>query len=773
MKTTLLAALAATLALAWSATAAPDIAILHGSNNSGTDFDDAVRRLAYEADFYRCNNEAIRDFCAKLPRYKLVMVDSLFNYRRDGKNLLADDATDYQALRSFVSSGGVLVIADACYGQVRGWLSKVDPALVLPKIGKCNSSQWAVLGHTVNVEPIDPIRTFPNRITQGNSWPHFEKEVPEGWRVLSNCSEGFPVTLMRRLGKGIVVASALRQPGDKLLENYYAAAQLLRAGISVKALSMTPLVLGDGHLEMELTAPAAPGTRLIYELTDAKGKVVSFATNFTGSAASLRYRVATRGPATAKLWIDSPASGRSLLFTRTAVLPALLEVEPPAYRGILSTKRRPEEVRFGIRLSPLAENLKGTKLSLGVYDSLSNLVFSSERVFVTADRKPLEPPKEFDFVLALPKSLSAGGYEVRARLSGNGVWANASAAFEILAPRTAQTVVDEDRTFLVNGKPFFPLGIYHVGGDYAEVAALGFNMIQFWKWSVGDDGYGSPSGLNRALGNNLRVLFESNHYGEHIYKDCGTRLGAHDALLMWYVGDEPAEGSEESVRFTNECWHKYDKHHPTYLLSCREDLFGLHATFGDVFAFDVYGTKEAGVWSPLTQTVRWMQAATKATRGRKALVCVPWSNPSEHAIIRPVAYAALANDARGLIWYPWKQAGGGPVGIGLGTDPACQQVLKDLIAEIKGLFPGLLSPKRRCLRPMEGKINAMVCGTDPGKRFLIMVNPTGERVEAVFDVEELAKVKTVKTYPGNEAVDLFKGRVVHIFQPREVLVYRF
>lgn len=773
MKTHLLAALVATLTLAWSASALPDIAILAGGNNSGSDFDDAVRRLAYEVDFYRCNNESIRDFCAKLPRYKLVMVDSLFNYRRDGKWQLNEATTDYQAVRNFVTSGGVLVIADACYGQVRGWLSKVDPALALPKIGNCNSSQWAVLGHTVNVDPVDPIRTFPNRITQGNSWPHFEKAVPEGWRVLANCSEGFPVTLMRRMGKGLVVASALRQPGEKLLENYYAAAQLLRAGISVKALSLSPLALGDGLLEMELSAPAAPGTRLIYELTDAKGKVVSFATNFTGSAASLPYRIASRGQTTAKLWIDSPASGRSLLFTRTAVLPALLRIDPPAYRGILSTKRRLKEVQFRVRLSPLAENLKGTKLALGVYDSLSNLVFSAERVFATADRKPVEPPTDFEFPLALPQTLSAGGYEVRARLSGNGIWANASAAFEILAPRTAQTVVDEDKTFLVNGKPFFPLGIYHVGGDYAEVAALGFNMIQFWKWSVGDDGFGSPSGLNRALGNGLRVLFESNHYGEHIYKDCGTRLGSHDGLLMWYVGDEPAEGAEDSVRFTNDCWHKYDKHHPTYLLSCREDLFDLHATFGDVFAFDVYGTKKDGVWSPLRQTARWMQAATKATRGRKALICVPWSNPSEHAIIRPVAYTALANDARGLIWYPWKQAGGGPVGIGLGTDPACQKVLKDLIAEIKGLLPGLLSPNRRCLRPMEGKINAMVCGTDPGKRFLIMTNPTDERVEAAFDVDELAKAKTVKTYPAGEPVELFKGRVVHIFQPHEVLVYRF
>ena len=68
MKTTPLAALAATLALAWCALAAPDIAVLKSTNARGSDFDDAVRRLGYEVDCYRCNNYSIFDFCAKLPR---------------------------------------------------------------------------------------------------------------------------------------------------------------------------------------------------------------------------------------------------------------------------------------------------------------------------------------------------------------------------------------------------------------------------------------------------------------------------------------------------------------------------------------------------------------------------------------------------------------------------------------------------------------------------------------------------------------------------------
>ncbi len=758
-------------AAALAASAAPEVAVLHGRNPKTTDFDAAVKKVGCETDFYKCDDASIRDFSAKVGKYKLVLVDSLFDYGGDKKNLLSPNATDFPAVKAFVENGGVLVIADAVY-QVRGWLKKVDSSLDLPGIGKCNSSQWAVLGHTVNREPIDPIRSFPNRITQGNDWPHFEKDVPSGWKVVADCSEGYPVTITKRLGKGLVVASALRQPGEKLLENYLAAAQLLKAGVEVKDFSLSPFALGPGHLEMSLAKPAAEGTRLVYEFTDAKEKSASFATNFVGSAAALDYNLKIRGPVTARLWLETPDGERSLLFRRQATMPALLTVDPPAYRGILSTARRLKDVRFRIRIARLGEEIAGLPLTVAIYDSLSNCVFKTEKLFDKGKNAVI--PSDFEVAMPLPKELSPGGYEVRATITRGG-WvvygAKSAAPFEILAPRPAQTVVDEDNTFLINGKPFFPLGIYHVGKDYDAVADLGFNMIQFWAWSVGADEYGTPKGVNRALGRNMRLLFESNHHGDHIYRERTRTLANNDAIFMWYVSDEPAEGAEDFVQSVNDGWHKYDKHHPTFLLSCREDLFGLHATFGDVFAFDVYGEGKKDPWAPMPQTARWMASATEATRGRKPLICVPWANPRPETI-RPIAYTALANDARGLIWYPWSQAGGGPLGIGLKNDEKCQAILKDLLAEIKGLFPGLLSPKRRVFRAMDGKINAMVCGTAEKKRFLIMTNPTEETIEAAFDVEEMKGAKNITDYPSGtaETETVKAGRVTFTFAPHAVKV---
>ena len=146
--------------------------------------------------------------------------------------------------------------------------------------------------------------------------------------------------------------------------------------------------------------------------------------------------------------------------------------------------------------------------------------------------------------------------------------------------------------------------------------------------------------------------------------------------------------------------------------------------------------------------------------------------------------------------YPWQQAGGGPVGIGLHNDPKSQEEHRKLCAEVNTMLPGLTSTTRRPFE--EGAIHGMVCGgeKESGKRFLILVNVTGEGVEADFAVPELAKVKVVsipfapkvekKDKDAKNVVDkegkpvmveaplaLEEGRVRHAFMPYETLVYRW
>lgn len=142
---------------------------------------------------------------------------------------------------------------------------------------------------------------------------------------------------------------------------------------------------------------------------------------------------------------------------------------------------------------------------------------------------------------------------------------------------------------------------------------------------------------------------------------------------------------------------------------------------------------------------------------------------------RSFAFMAIANDVRGIIWYVWKQVGGGPIGVGLNTNERQQEVTKQICSEINIVMPGLLSTQRRSFM-MSDTVDAMVCGDQNGKRFLIMANHSTEESKVEYTVDELVKVKKVRDAFGEEktaTIELNGGVISKTFAPYEVMVYNW
>lgn len=154
------------------------------------------------------------------------------------------------------------------------------------------------------------------------------------------------------------------------------------------------------------------------------------------------------------------------------------------------------------------------------------------------------------------------------------------------------------------------------------------------------------------------------------------------------------------------------------------------------------------------------------------------------------------HNGRGIIWYCWSQAGGGPQGVGIHDKPELKACYKSLLSELKAAMPGLTSTVRRPFE--EGAIHGIALGAPSagGKRFLLMVNTSDTSVEADFAVPELERVRTVwrpdaekvekKDKSGNVVkdkngapvmvdppVEIDGGRVHHAFAPYETLMYRW
>ncbi|HNX36422.1 MAG TPA: hypothetical protein PKM57_17500 [Kiritimatiellia bacterium] len=730
----------------------PRIALLlSGDGRHGDEFAGALNALGWTVDRYPCTADNLRTLTDKLRTYDMLLSAPLFN----AQNSTLLPGADRQAYKRFLEDGGLIAVTDGSYPGVRDWLADIDRAFGGLESGTCNSSQWAINGITTDPDPPHPLRFFPSRIHEPNSWPHFLK-LPQGspWRVVAACSEGFPVTVAQTVGKGLVSLSALRQPSAAQLGNFYACLQLRRAGIALTSFELTPPAVGSGRLALAFAENGAPKTcGFVYEVVADGGQTQRWEKAASGANLELPFHISLRGPVSTRLFFKR--DGReTLLFARKAVLPPLLSIAPAASRGILSTARRLPTVGFDICLAPDRERLDGAMLRLAVADAAGKYIAETNAA-LTNEAHALRLP------LAFASPLPAGSYTARAVLSNEArSLAEAETVFKIVAPEPAQTLVDEDNTLLVGGNPFFPLGFYHVDPtNYAEVAALGINTVQYWTWH-------DRRGLDLAAAHGLKAIFELNHKSAQIARDAVAKFASHPALLMWYGLDEPAEGSYGMAETLRDAYHASDDRHPVYSVSCRPDIFEEQAAFADVFAHDPYGKPQ--------RAAEWMTRATAAVRNRKPVLCVLGTFGQEtDDELRAAAYLALAHDARGILWYPWHQMGGGPLGVGLKKSPAQQAVIKQLCSEIAALAPALTAPARRPFVSEDGKLHGLYADC-PAKRYLLLVNSTSDKIESEAIIPTAEKVSQSFRdlfKRGSDVLAVTSGRFRIALAPQETRAY--
>ena len=756
-----------------------EIAILDGESGHNFEYEDPIKTLGWNARHFACSEEGLTRFANTSGNFDMAMVVPLFNFRMKGERgleiLPKEDSAYFARIRKYLKDGGAIVITDGNYSNVRNWLARLDPVFETGSPSECTSSPWQVFDYIRNVEPVHPIRSFPNVIREGDTWSHFPKLTGDSkWKVLANCSEGYPTCLYQEYGKGFVLLTLTRNTYFQPLENYYAYCVLHRANVNVVKSDFTELKPGPGHLRLELEKDAPRGTGISYEIMDAKGKSQVFTTNFVGKVCNLEYVVDRRGPVVATLTLELP-TGSVRIFRRKAELPELFTVRPNSYKGILSTKRRTDTVDFLCEFAPCEEDLTGATVNLVFRDEPGNKVLEHSFTLPTN-----EVPARLWVPVALPRDLAASKYTLEGTLTKrsperkNRVSAKSATTFEIVAPNRAQTVLDEDGTFLINGVPFFPLGIYHSAGDYDQIADIGFTACQFWKWQLGGDGFGDFLGLNKARGNNLKCLFESNHGGEAVWRQNVEFMKDNPGVFMWYAGDEPHEGAEPGMRDFYNMMLELDRTRPLYICSCRPDLFPVHKKYCDVLAFNPSGHKAQSPMEYLGVITNWIDRAKVATENRQTLMLVNWilteDQPFEQ--MRARAYVGITHDVRGLMWYCWSQTGGGPVGIGLKQQPKNQESLKKILAEIKVFLPALVSTGRRTFE--EGPIHGIALPNNPAKkRFVIMQNISDRKVTADFVIPELVKAKEVFDAFTDKPVDIKDGRITMTFSPFDRLVLKW
>ncbi len=267
----------------------------------------------------------------------------------------------------------------------------------------------------------------------------------------------------------------------------------------------------------------------------------------------------------------------------------------------------------------------------------------------------------YDLTLTLPE-LVPGGYTVQATLAGEA--SGSAMLFVPLKDRKPQNLT-ETGTILVDGKPFFPIGLYHVSAShYPMLAEAGFNCVQ----GIGPgnlERFGETLDACAANGLMMDVPLYANGQVAANLADSLAGIEAyadHPAVLCWKIIDEPDIRPE----ITDETPEVYaalkaaDPAHPIELTLCQPPGFGYWANFCDMMQVDPYPIPR----QPLTMVSDWVDTAMAGLEPWQHLTAVlqsgwipePMNQPTPEQA-RSMVYLSLIHGAKGIFWYSFRDPG--------------------------------------------------------------------------------------------------------------------
>ncbi len=381
----------------------------------------------------------------------------------------------------------------------------------------------------------------------------------------------------------------------------------------------------------------------------------------------------------------------------------------PSYRGRLSGTE-PQSVRLRVRLDLTDHEVAAETLRVDVriLDKTGGEIVGQGSVCPSANA---ERPTD---VVVPAKGLSAGRYAIEARLSdggGNVLQTTRHSLNRVVGDFSPKTAIDEHRRLLIDGKPFFPIGMYWSGINEKDIEVYSkskFNCLM---------PYGSPSQeqMDLAHQHGLKVIYsikdwyvgsrycppsiDSPEKEEKAVRERVRKYRDHPALLAWYLNDELPQSFMPQLEAHQRWVAEEDAGHPTWVV-----LYQYRDVAAYLNTFDIIGTDPYPIGrSPASMAAQWTAETFRQVEGARPLWQVPqlhnWANYRKteeekkgcytptFEEIRSMAWQCIAEGATGLVFYSWFDVKRNP-------DVTFDQQwdgLKRIAAEIDRMTPVLLS----------------------------------------------------------------------------------
>ncbi len=286
---------------------------------------------------------------------------------------------------------------------------------------------------------------------------------------------------------------------------------------------------------------------------------------------------------------------------------------------------------------------------------------TSDRAVLTADASSL-PVGEYTvrFTLATRDGVQKGGAETR------------FSRVDKLPARRAY--IDGHRRLILDGKPFFPLGMYWSGvkEPELEIYAKGpFNCLM---------PYGSPTTnqMDACHARGLKVIYSiKDFYSGTRWAPTGMKSEAdetaeikrrmalhrtHPALIAWYINDELPPEMVGRLAARQRLMEELDPDHPTWVVLYQYDQIDAYMQTFDVIGTDPYPLPD----KPVGTALAWTRSTRDLSYNTRAVWQVPqvfdWgayrkgaerekTRAPSLAEMRAMAWQCVAAGANGLVFY--------------------------------------------------------------------------------------------------------------------------
>ena len=359
----------------------------------------------------------------------------------------------------------------------------------------------------------------------------------------------------------------------------------------------------------------------------------------------------------------------------------------------------------------------------------------------------------------------------------------------------------DDGMTLIDGKPFFPIGIYSVHrcaansnnleNAFRQLRDAGFNLVHTYDWKRGED-YTEYLDLAEKyamkLLNNPASPIEKRVLEERIRPN----------MLAWYLADDASKRTTpEKLRQKSLTVKMYDNAH----LTAQADSLGnayktRYADFigsTDVFLPEIYtvcSSRQIGhevlfVDYQVKAVFRELREAGNPVKGVWPILQQfkgwgGWARFPTLKELRAMAYISIVAGGHGLTWYTYASARPSPNNFGAAEDPQSWADLASVTRELASIQDDLASRTSKGLLKAtvvngpkhdvfgNGSIHAILKEGVDG-RLLIAVNTAPESVKAQFsfsggECQEVFQKRSIKCMNG--FIDDFDANEVHVYRIR-------